>query len=277
MTSLFNQNIIGYDQFVADYQAITKYQIPDLAGRLESCVIRSIREAGGPEKAAQAEIPDVSLRFGGRIKRDYLFRFRWNEGAERFDAMYTGCREVVEDKLDFYDIEWLSWPQFEDDYRAVMGEKGGGVGDLQYELYTRFSRSACVDGQEERIWVSDSDGNRHYFNFIFNEPDGKPMITYALSGKLEMKAYKLSEVHFERWGEFEEICETLLRPTGWPDFVAVKEAFAGDCVATPGESVNSSVYVERRHSFSGKAYKFWFTLSNDMGQPIVTYRNYRVV
>ena len=277
MTRLFNPEIRNFDQFIEDYQAVTKYQIPNVTDDLERHVTVYIRGAGGPEHCTRLEIPDAAYRYGGRKKREFRFSFRWDDGAARFDTVYTGCMEVSEDKLDFWDIDWLSWGAFEEDYRAVAGDKARDLGEIQYDIYTRFSRSACVDGQEERIWLHAPDGNRHYFDFIFAEQDGKPTIAYSLSGKIEMQSYKVPKVRFDRWREFEEICATLLKPEGQPDFAALQEEFAKSCVATPGDSVNTSVFVDRRRSKGGLAYRFWFTLSNEDKAPVVTYRNYRVV
>lgn len=275
--------IHGHDQFVADYRAVGKYQLPDMYERLElylSQYVGRLDPMNVKHGSSRIEVPDKTERFGAeRSQRDFRFSFRYDPASECFHVSYVGYVDISDGRLVFWDIVWLYWSRFLEDYYDHIGADGDCPGEKQYDVYMQFSRSDCKDGQEEKLIIKTSDGSRHYFYFQFadGDYDNTPFIRYLRHREVKVNVRSVSDVRFDRFWAFEEACAVVLKPDKQPDFMAVKEMLAGSSVETVGESINSSIYMDRRKSNDGNGCRFWFMLSNEAGQSVVKYKNYTKV
>ncbi|MCL2588420.1 MAG: hypothetical protein FWD84_03320 [Oscillospiraceae bacterium] len=278
MTKYINRNIVGYDQFLADYVAVTQYRIPNLERVLEEHAMETLRSVT-PEQFPATNIPPFMKTYGGKKKREFTFVYQWNESTERFDMQYTGFA-LTANEVEFFDTKFTRWEGLEADYRK-QAKKGHTINfeDLKYDVFKRLAgkSSAPEHGKMCKVWLRDTEsksGSRCWFSFVFLLEDNEPVIRYEGYVVLELAAYKVTDVRFERWAEFEAYAKNLIKPEHMFNFEELKAELAQACPVNPASSYSKNVWVGGDKTVSRRGYRFWFEFENEDGTPRIRYTRY---
>ena len=280
MTRYINRAIADYDQFLADYVAITNYRIPSLERVLEDHAMEHLHTLT-PDKFATTHIPPLLKTYGGKTKREFRFVFTWNESTERFDIQYTGFSAgagAVE--IDFFDTKFERWTELEADY-TKLAKKGHSRNfeELRYDVFKRLcgKGGTAEHGKATKVWLNAADsknGFRCWFHVVFLLEDNAPIIRYDTHEVQEVKAFAVADVRFERWPEFEAYVKNVVRPEHMPNFDEVKAELAKECAAAAGDAYTQNVWFGGDKTVNRRGYRFWFDFSNEDGTPRIRYTNY---
>jgi len=281
MTRYINRTIAGYDQFLVDYVAVTQYRVPNLEKVLEEHAMETLRSVT-PDRFPATHIPPFLKAYGGKKKREFAFVYQWNESTERFDIQYTGFA-LAEDAayaVEFFDTKFEGWTELEADYKK-LAKKGHTLNfeDLRYEVFRRLcGRGGTLEhGKTSRVWLKDTDsknGFQCWFRVVFLMEDATPVIRYETYGVLEVKAYDVTAVRFERWAEFEAYVKNFVKPEHMLNFDEVKAELAQLCAANKESSYSQNVWVGGDKTVSRRGYRFWFEFSNEDDAPRIRYTRY---
>jgi hypothetical protein len=280
MSRYINKTIKGYNEFVANYVAITNYRVPNLDEALTDHAMGYLSTVA-PDKFPDTHIPAFRRTYGKRTRREFAFDYRWNESAEQYDIHYRGFEELTKDEgLEFHEVKFERWEVFAADYENLAKpEHTSQVDDLRYIVLKELcgKGGAPEHGRVHKVWLKATDsknGSRCWFNMAFVMEDKAPVIRYEGCGALELKAYDVAAVRFEGWIEFEETYKKLVKPEFHINFEEQKGGFAKECAANKESGHRRQLWVGRNATVSRRAYRFWFHFSNEDGLPMVQYSNY---
>lgn len=278
MTRYINRTVVGYDQFLTDYVAVTHYRTPNLERVLEEHAMEHLRSIR-PEQFPTTHIPPFTRIYGKRERREFTFVFQWNESTERFDIQYTGFA-LEGGEVEFFDTKFERWDALETDYQK-QAKKGHAINfdDLKYDV---FKRLAGKNGNPEhgkmcKVWLQEANsksGSRCWFRFLFLMEDNAPVIRYEGYGVLELKAYAVADIRFERWSEFEAYAKNLLKPEHIFNFDELKEGLAKHCPINAESSYSLNIWAGGDKTISRRGYRFWFECTNEDGTPRIRYTRY---
>ena len=280
MSRYISKTIRGHDEFVADYVAITNYRVPNLDQTLIDHAMGHL-SAVTPDKFPDTHIPAFRRVYGKRQRRDFVFDYRWNESADQYDVHYTGFEELTKDSgIEFHDVKFERWEVFAADYeKLAKPEHTTQVDDLRYDIFKGLCGKGGTPehGKVHKVWLKDTEsksGARCWFNMAFVMEDNTPVIRYEGHGALELQAYDVAAVRFDRWVEFEETYKKLVKPGFHINFEEQKADFAKECAANKESSHKRQLWVGNNATVSRRAYRFWFHFNNEDGTPVVQYSNY---
>jgi len=278
MTRYINRTIVGYDQFLADYVAITHYRTPNLEQVLAEHAMEYLRSVT-PDKFPTTHIPPLIKTYGGKKKQEFSFVYQWNESIEQFDIQYTGFATAV-NEVEFFDTKFERWSELEADYMK-LAKKGHTINfeDLKYDVFKRLGGKSGTPehGKMSKVWMKDTDsknGSRCWFRVVFLLEDGTPVIRYEGYAALELKAYDVVAVRFERWAEFEAYAKNLIQPEHMFNFDELKAELAKACPVNQVSGYSQNVWVGGNKTVARKGYRFWFEFSNEDGTPRIRYTRY---
>ena len=132
-------------------------------------------------------------------------------------------------------------------------------------------------GKMSKIWMNDTDsksGSRCWFRVVFLLEDKTPVVRYEGYGVLEVKAYDVAEVRFERWEEFEAYAKNFIQPEHMFNFDEIKAELAQICSANKESGYSKNVWVGGNKTVTRRGYRFWFDFSNEDDTPRIRYTRY---
>jgi len=282
MTKYINPTITGYDQFLADFVVMPHYRIPNLEKMLEEHAMETLRTIT-PDKFATTSIPPFLKTYSGKKQqREFTFVFQWNESTERFDIQYTGfaIETTGLETVEFFDTKFERWTELETEYWK-LAKKGHAISfdDLKYDVFKGLcgKGNAPEHGKVYKRWMQDTEsksGSRCWFRFVFLVEDNAPVIRYEAHGMLELKAYNVADVRFERWAEFEAYAKNLIKPEHMFNFEELKAELAQACPVNQASGYSQNVWAGGDKTVSRRGYRFWFEFSNEDGTPRIRYTRY---
>ena len=278
MTKYINRVIKGYDQFLADYVAIPHQRIPNLERVLEEYAMEHLH-ALTPDKFCTSHIPPFIKTYGGKTKREFTFVFEWNESTERFDIQYTGFAAAASE-VEFFDTKFERWSELEAAY-TKLAKKGHSINfeELKYDVFKRLcgKGGAPEHGKVSKVWLNGANSKSGFycwFRVAFLFEDKTPVIRYETHGEIEVKAFDVADVRFERWAEFEAYAKNVIKPGHMFNFDEVRAELAKECAANKESGYARNVWVGGNKTLNRKGYRFWFDFSNEDGTPRIRYTRY---
>ena len=279
MTRYINRTIAGHDQFLVDYVAITDYRPPNLEQVLIEHAMDYLRSIA-LDKFPTFHLPPFKKIYGGKKQREFTFVFTWNESAEWFDAKYTGYTVVAIGEVEYFTTKFDRWTEFEAEYtKLAKRDHTLNFEELKYDVFRHLcGRGKTPEhGKTHKVWLKEADsksGSRTWFRVVFLLEDNAPVIRYEAHQALELKAYDVAEIRFERWMEFEAYAKNLIKPEHMFNFDEIKAELARECAANKASGYARNVWIGGDKTISRRGYRFWFDFSNEDGTPRIRYTRY---